>query len=111
MLLTGMGCGDGDGLPRVAVSGEVTLNESPLASGVISFVPLGSGPATGGAIENGVFKIAEEKGPVPGKYKVRVTTQSGKPLGPEVADGGSAPEIHESEVEIKDGTNELKLNL
>ena len=111
IIYTFMGCGNSDGLPRVAVNGEVTVDGAPLASGVISFVPVGSGPATGGAIDKGAFKIAEEKGPVPGKYKVRVTTQAGKPLGPEVADGSSAPEMHESEVEIKDGANELKLDL
>jgi hypothetical protein len=68
----------GDGLPREAVSGTVTLDGHMLANGSISFMPpggtQGGGTATGGGttIENGKFSIPRESGLVPGSYNVAI---------------------------------------
>lgn len=68
------GCSDGgDGLPRVAVTGKVTVEGEPLARGAITFRPEGSGAESSGAVEGGAFTIPSADGPTPGKYKVSVT--------------------------------------
>jgi len=72
------GCwGSGDDAPRESVSGTVTLDGKPLATGAIRFSPTGvssSGFAVGGgdAIKNGKFSIAREAGLVPGTYRVSI---------------------------------------
>lgn len=50
MLVASSGCGGGDGLPRQAISGRVTLDDQPLESALITFTPLGAGgDSTSGA--------------------------------------------------------------
>ncbi|QDU60252.1 hypothetical protein Pan216_10910 [Planctomycetes bacterium Pan216] len=67
-------CGGLSGPPRCAVSGEVTVDGAPVEQGAITFVPHQgtSGPVAGGAIVEGRFAISERKGPLPGKYLVRI---------------------------------------
>lgn len=68
------GCSDsGDGLPRVAVTGKVTVEGEPLAKGAVTFRPDGAGAESSGAVEGGAFTIPSADGPTPGKYKVSVT--------------------------------------
>jgi hypothetical protein len=84
------GCGEaGDGLPREAVSGTVTLDGKPLARGVLQMLPAGQGGGTpcGALIEDGKFAIARRQGPVPGEYVVTINSSpdgapGGAPAGP-----------------------------
>ncbi|MFO0953921.1 MAG: hypothetical protein U0835_22745 [Isosphaeraceae bacterium] len=75
------GCSEGDGLPRQAVSGAVTLNNKPLATGVITFLPNAQDVATqgGGVIMDGKYSIPRESGLVPGSYKVVISSGSDTP--------------------------------
>jgi hypothetical protein len=69
------GCSSDDGLPRESISGKVTLDSQPLASGVIQFIPAEKDSAAGGGggqITGGKFSIAREQGLVPGKYNVAI---------------------------------------
>ena len=75
-LLTLSGCGD-DGIPRVPVSGTVTLDDKPLAQGAILFQPTGGGPSAGGTIVEGEFTIPGDRGPSPGTYLVEVRSYQG----------------------------------
>ncbi len=81
-LLTALaiaGCGDptapADTIPRVPVSGTVTLNGTPLPEGTIQFEPAEGtkGDLTAGDIIAGKFSIEKAQGPVPGKYKVKIS--------------------------------------
>ena len=68
------GCGGSDGPERVPVSGEVTLDGRPLASGVIRFIPSGDneGPAAMGIVNNGAYELPKSEGPVPGPQRVEI---------------------------------------
>ncbi|NQV29031.1 MAG: hypothetical protein HQ518_32150 [Rhodopirellula sp.] len=74
MALTAAGCGGGDGLNRVAVSGSVTLDGKAAPHGIIRFVPAPGteGPVANTMISNGQYNIPRDQGPVPGNYEVRV---------------------------------------
>jgi hypothetical protein len=86
-----------DTLPRVPVAGTVTLGGTPLPEGTIQFEP---GPETNGTtvageITGGKFAIEKKQGPVPGKYKVRISGRPPARLKPGEAPGGTprlAPE-------------------
>lgn len=68
------GCTDGgDGLPRVAVTGKVTVEGEPLAKGAVTFRPDGAGAEATGEVVDGIFTIPAIDGPTPGKYKVSAT--------------------------------------
>jgi len=67
------GCSE-SGSGRVAVTGKVSFNGTPLSVGQITFEPLEKGLAAGGEIKNGSFDIPRDKGPMPGKYKVRINS-------------------------------------
>jgi len=66
------GCG---GSPRLAVTGTVTLDGTPLKEGYIQFRPLPGtpGPTAGAEIVDGRFSIAEEKGTFAGTFRVEIT--------------------------------------
>jgi len=72
------GCGGGgDNLPREPVSGTVTLDGAPLETGTISFMsadPAGASTAVGATIKNGSYSIAKGEGPVPGPYRVIISS-------------------------------------
>ena len=75
--LASAGCaGSADDLPREAVSGTVTLDGEPLASGAIQFFPAtnagGIAVSGGSPVEGGRFWIARENGLVPGRYNVAI---------------------------------------
>jgi hypothetical protein len=77
ILLAGSGCGaGGDNLPREPVSGKVLFGGKPLEQGTIMFLPADpeKGTPSGGAIQNGSFTIARGVGPVPGDYKVAISS-------------------------------------
>ncbi len=74
------GCGGSSGPRRAAVEGKVTLNDSPLPSGVIRFVPTGStkGPVVLGVIKEGHFALAKSQGPVLGQQIVQIDATPAK---------------------------------
>jgi hypothetical protein len=57
------GCG-GDGASGVTVSGTVTLDNAPLETGMITFLPSdGKGASAGATITNGKYRTKIEPGP------------------------------------------------
>jgi hypothetical protein len=78
-LAASFGCSAGDGLNRQAVSGTVSCDGNPVATGAILFEPATyqSGTAVGATIRKGSFTILKRDGPVPGTYKVRIYMSSG----------------------------------
>lgn len=68
------GCAGGSGPPRAAVQGEVTLDESPLKSGVIRFVPTGAtkGPVALATIKEGRYDLSSWDGPALGDNAVEI---------------------------------------
>lgn len=74
LLLTTGACGPSDPLGRKAISGSVTINETPVESGNISFEPDGGGAVTssGANITSGKYSIERQFGLPVGKYRVRI---------------------------------------
>jgi hypothetical protein len=77
-----IGCVDpnqvGDNLPRKAVTGTVTLDGQPLSEGMIQFEPAERKPGTTlavGEIKDGKFAIDRTLGPVPGNYKILISSR------------------------------------
>ena len=69
-----VGCGRGDGIQRVDLSGAATYRGQPIESGSITFDPQGGGPVAVAQIAGGVYK-ATGPGAVPvGKYIVRISS-------------------------------------
>jgi hypothetical protein len=91
------GCGSGDNLDRQSVSGTVTLDSRPLAKGTITFQPVADQATTAASalIIDGTFSIARYEGPVPGSYRVIITSA---PLG----SGASAKSFGKLEPPPKD---------
>ena len=65
------GCGQNG---RQALSGSVTLDGQPLASGSITFQPMAgsTGSTSGTSIQDGNFTIDKTNGLLPGKYAVSI---------------------------------------
>ncbi|WP_435009193.1 hypothetical protein P12x_000443 [Tundrisphaera lichenicola] len=82
-----------DDLPRQSVSGSVTLDGKPLASGSITFDPVGPGnanPVAGGApISNGSYSLGAANGLTPGNYLVSII--SGGDDAPSAAEAPGMP--------------------
>jgi hypothetical protein len=86
-----------DNLPRVPVAGTVTLDGTPLPQGMIQLdpAPETKGTTVAAAISGGKFAIAKTQGPVPGKYKVKISSRPPASVKPGEAPGGTpkpAPE-------------------
>lgn len=69
-LMCIVGCGSAE--PYHAISGKVTVDQQPLAKGVITLYPTGPGTTVGGEIVDGQFSLPEERGPTPGSYRVEI---------------------------------------
>jgi hypothetical protein len=91
LLLLGLaGCSDAttpvSTLPRKAVSGTVTFDGQPLAQGKIQFDPVEGSPSGStfavGDITDGKYFIDRAMGPVPGKYKVSISSRPSIKIGP-----------------------------
>lgn len=69
-----LGCGSDNELNRQAVSGNVNVDGTPLAHGVIRFVPEATtdGPGVMAEIVDGKFSLEEDGGPVPGLHRVEI---------------------------------------
>jgi hypothetical protein len=94
----GSGCGEGDELPREAVSGTVNLDGKPLEKGSIQFSPVQGNPGAavegGGLITAGKYAISKDRGLVPGTYQIAIYAGGSRAAGkgamkPET--GGPAP--------------------
>jgi len=118
LLFAGLGCGGS----TTTVSGEVSLDGTPVENGTITFEPADQkGPVMGGPITNGRYVVT---GP-PGKKNVLVTAS--RPTGKKIPAGSPAPpgtmvdEIrvfpppgkhHEpKEVDLKSGVNAFSVQL
>lgn len=68
------GCGGGESLNRVPMSGTVFTTGTALKAGTIRFVPIGEtkGPTAVSAVIDGAYAFTTEDGPVPGTYRVEV---------------------------------------
>lgn len=73
-LLCGCGRSTRDALPRASVAGSVTLDGTPLAAGVIRFVPADgtTGPQTTAVIKDGLFSLPTDLGPIVGNHCVEI---------------------------------------
>ena len=73
-VLLPVGCGGPGGPARVAVHGKVTVAGQAVPAGSISFVPTdgNTGPAAGGAIEDGQYSIPAQLGPVAGWNRIEI---------------------------------------
>jgi hypothetical protein len=138
-VLLGAGCilvslalvGCGSGAPMGKVTGKVTYNAQPVKDGDLTFVPV-SGPADKetprqpgvAVIENGAFTATTVKpgdGLGVGKYTVSFNARNPPFEAPEYDGVGPPPEApkseyiglvpKESQIEIKDGSNDLTIEL
>lgn len=77
-LVTISGCGPHS--DRLAVSGQVSLNGTPLDNGAIRFSSTGGQKlfASGTVIKNGEFNIPQDKGLPPGSYRVEINSADTK---------------------------------
>jgi hypothetical protein len=74
VAVSATGCGGGNDLERVAVSGSVTIDGISARHGIIRFMPSEGteGPVANTTISDGQFNIPRAQGPVAGNYEVRV---------------------------------------
>jgi hypothetical protein len=82
MIIAVIGCSDGRPA-RVAVSGQVLIDDKPLKYGTIQFIPTNARASQGVLDENGQFTLTcfgDEDGAVPGQHAVAV--RAGEPVGP-----------------------------
>lgn len=75
-ILLLFGCGSGDEIDRVVVSGTVTFNSEPVADGQIRFVPTyGSKlPVSGSAISAGKYSVTMRGGVPVGKQRIEINS-------------------------------------
>ena len=75
LSLVTLGCGDGNEIGRLPVSGKVTWNGKPLKTGYILFRQDGAGASSGSSIVDGSFELPVNRGITVGKYKVEITSE------------------------------------
>ena len=98
-LALSAGCGPGNPLGREALSGTVTLDGQPLASGNIEFTPLAPGGVSSGeTISGGRYEIEAVRGLPPGEYRVRIYS-SEKSTAPPTPEEAALPALHRPGVE------------
>jgi hypothetical protein len=117
------GCGTG---PYASVQGQVTLNGEPVHGGSITFEPTdgSEGPIAGASILKGRYRIAADRGVLPGtnRVEIRWSRKTGRTLPPNP--GGSQPVVEVAEAvpasyndnstlraEVKLGANQLDYEL
>lgn len=105
------GCGGENPLSRQSISGTVTLNREPIASGTIRFEPVDEkGVAAGATITQGKYAIAAERGLPAGEYVVRISA-AGEGVDPGEAPGDSS-KLAEELVPAEYNTNsQLKVTI
>ncbi len=68
-----------DNLARLPIAGSVLMDGRPLAKGAILFYPIhhpvfGTAVSAGDVIHNGRFSIRADKGLIPGKYRIAISS-------------------------------------
>jgi hypothetical protein len=72
-LAAGAGCGgNSDGFQRFLVDGTVTLDGTPLKSGVITFIAQDQGATSSIDVTDGAFHLGKSDGLSPGPYRVEI---------------------------------------
>ena len=68
------GCETADGPVRISVSGKVTLDQAPLRTGVIRFIPVDEigGPAASTKVVDGEFEFSSQNGPLIANHRVEI---------------------------------------
>lgn len=101
------GCQKEDGPAKFPVSGQVTLDGTPLAEGQISFMPSnGVGISTGGKITNGSYRVDVPLGEM--RVEVRAPIKVGEKPAYDAPDSPKVP-IIEEKIPVKYNANsELK---
>jgi hypothetical protein len=87
------GCGGG-GVQRCAVSGNVKVAGKPLDQGAIVFTAQDASLGSGGGdqIKNGQYSIPAQRGLLPGRYRVSITSAlPGAPPDPNAPPGPAGP--------------------
>src|SRR5690349_9659737 len=93
------GCG-GDGIPRLPISGTVSLDGTPVDHGQINFMPQEGDNVVSATIEDGRFDLPRPEGPSPGPHSVAIWSQ--QPTGKQVVadelnpEEGMIPEMAEA---------------
>ncbi len=102
-----VGCQKDEGPAKAPVSGQVTLDGTPLAEGQISFMPSnGVGISTGGKITNGSYREDVPLGEM--RVEIRARTQVGEKPAYDAPDSPKMP-IFEEKIPAKYNSNsELK---
>jgi hypothetical protein len=72
VIMAFVGCNSARDDGRVAVSGQILLDGSPLDEGFVTLIPEAGGPAVTGPVEDGGFRIPRSEGPAPGPYRVEI---------------------------------------
>ena len=74
LALCHAGCGGDAGPKRIAVTGTVTLDDSPLIAGQIRLIPKepSTGPGVMAEIAGGIFVFTDQTGPVVGEHRVEI---------------------------------------
>ena len=106
-LLVLLGCQKDDGPAKSPVSGQVTLDGTPLAEGQISFMPgNGVGISTGGKITNGTYRVDVPLGEM--RVEIRAPKKVGEKSAYDAPDSPKMP-IFEEKIPVKYNANsELK---
>jgi hypothetical protein len=120
------GCGDAGAAPTVEVNGVITYQGKPVPNVNVTFTPTTGRPATGTTNESGEFTLStfgEGDGAVPGTHTVTLSTTEIPPMPgtPEAEQAAAAtppfpakyssPTTSDQKVEVKEGTNDLKIEL
>jgi hypothetical protein len=128
--ISAVGCGSG--VEMGTVSGKVTYNSEPVRDGDLTFAPVASGAKSAGparrpgmaTIENGAFVVSTERtgdGLGVGTYTVSFNAHNPPWEAPEYDGNGPPPQApvseyaglvpKETQVEVKEGANELNIEL
>jgi hypothetical protein len=114
LALAGLvGCGADDGVPRVPVSGTITMNGKPMAGATVAFIPdPGNKHQTPGSDATGpegnyLLQWNHRSGVAPGSYKVAVTPALVLPAGAKIPDAFK-DDPYMAQMSIGDGSAEKK---
>src|SRR5687768_6062486 len=93
LLAVCAGCGESTGPTRVPMSGKVTLNGIPIASGSVSLLPEegNEAPTANATIQQGEYRFDSANGPTAGAYRVLVSYSTAAPVNSKTAAFASKP--------------------
>jgi hypothetical protein len=114
-----VGCGSKvTELPRIAVTGSVSLNSAPFESGSLLMIPAGgqNAPSASAVIADGQYSIERDSGPIAGRYQVTVSGSpnaqaAGKPGMTEDESEFTIPTQYEVTIEISEDQQRYDIEL